>query len=124
MAFVMDVGTESGRFSMTIYARTTTVYSIRDDEGNRDQSARRDIQNVLRWYPPCRDDDDSRAIKVLHDLDQGQPVSQDRMNYLSNYLARAIIYYLREEDEPYPGRNEEASRDMDSLLRCAQEVRL
>jgi hypothetical protein len=98
-----------------IYGRSGMQYSIRDDDGDRDGGTRREIKMALRWWPPMRDHDD-RGIRVLHDLDQGQSISDDRLDTLVDYLTKSRDYYLSGPVEPFDGRNAEAARDFQILL--------
>lgn len=93
----------------------TTYYTMpRDEDGRRSREHDIVFEHALRWHP---DFDDALAVDIergaglLRRLSNGDKISGSEVALIGDYLSAAIEYY-KVEPEPYPGRNDEAIRDL------------
>jgi len=96
----------------------------KDEDGRVNREFDRLFQHVARWWPDVeipegmvsaasrkKGEPEHMGAAALHQLRDGGAVSQHSLNAALDYLKRAHEWYAS-EPEPFPGRNEEARKDM------------
>lgn len=100
----------------------------REESGRRNLEFDRLFTLALRWWPEVtipegmnaavarkRGVEQHMGITALDTLRMGSPISKHQLDAALNYLDQAIDWYESGIDEPYPGRNEEAARNLREL---------
>lgn len=110
---------------------TVPYYRIeRDEDGRPNRDFDRLFMFALRWQPEVEisaemisatsrkkgEPPQHAGTAALHTLRDAGDISQRQLDAALCYLFDAIAYYEGGPDEPYPGRNEEASNNLRELL--------
>lgn len=95
---------------MSVLEQVTYYRLPRDEDGRRSREHDVVFEMALRWQP-FDTAELNKGAGLLRRLRDGDKVSVDEVVLIGVYLCAAVEHY-RTADEPYPGRNEEAIRDL------------
>ena len=109
---------------------TVPYYCIdREEDGRTSREYDRLFTLAVRWYPEIEipegmvsavsrkrgEEPQHAGLTALNTLRMGNPISRHQLDCALNWLDQATDYYEAGPAEPYPGRNEEAARNLRDL---------